>query len=135
MSSGALPARAPSSTACRRIWKTFAPKRMQVGQLKAASVVSRIRQTSAAGLEVTSVTPGRIRWRARAIVGDEARAAAIREQLQETVGVLSSQVNPRTGSILVLHDDSFRSDTAAAAIMARPASPPCDPPRAAEPGD
>lgn len=76
------------------------------------------------GLERVSIAPGRLRWRTRPFPGDEARAAAIRERLRKTAGVLSSEVNPRTGSILVLHDEAFRPAEAEAAIASAPAPSP-----------
>jgi ABC-type multidrug transport system fused ATPase/permease subunit len=75
-------------------------------------------------LELVSIAPGRLRWRTRPFPGDEARASAISECLRRTAGVLSSKVNPLTGSILVLHDGSLRQAEAAAEIASIPTSAP-----------
>ena len=61
-------------------------------------------QDSRSGLRLRSAVPGRMRWEAEALRDRPRKASAVERTLQQMAGIISAQVTPLTGRLLVRYD-------------------------------
>jgi Heavy metal associated domain 2/ABC 3 transport family len=75
-------------------------------------------QDSQPGLRLRSAVPGRMRWAAEALRDRPRKAAAVERTLQQMAGILSAQVTPLTGRLLVRYDIGLSAQEIAAMVHA-----------------
>jgi Heavy metal associated domain 2/ABC 3 transport family len=75
-------------------------------------------QDSQCGLRLRSAVPGRMRWEAEALRDHDRKAAKVERTLQQIAGIISAQVTPLTGRLLVRYDAGLSADEIAAMVHA-----------------
>ena len=75
-------------------------------------------QDSQRGLRLRSAVPGRMRWEAEALRDRPRKAAAVERTLQQMAGIISAQVTPLTGRLLVRYDIGLSAQEIAAMVHA-----------------
>lgn len=75
-------------------------------------------QDSQHGLRLRSAVPGRMRWEAEALRDRPRKAAAVEITLLQMAGILSAQVTPLTGRLLVRYDTGLSAREIAAMVHA-----------------
>jgi Heavy metal associated domain 2/ABC 3 transport family len=75
-------------------------------------------QDSQCGLRLRSAVPGRMRWEAEALRDHARKAAKVERTLQQIAGIISAQVTPLTGRLLVRYDAGLSADEIAAMVHA-----------------
>jgi Heavy metal associated domain 2/ABC 3 transport family len=70
------------------------------------------------GVRVRSAVPGRMRWEAEVLRGRPRKAAAVELALRQIVGIISAEVTPRTGRLLVRYDIGLTEQWVAAMVQA-----------------
>lgn len=75
-------------------------------------------QDSQHGLRLRSAVPGRMRWEVEALRDRPRKAAAVERTLQQMAGILSAQVTPLTGRLLVRYDIGLSAQEIAAMVHA-----------------
>jgi hypothetical protein len=80
-------------------------------------------QDSQHGLWLRSDVPGRMRWEIEALRDRPRKAAAVERTLQQMTGILSAQVTPLTGQLLVRYDIGLSAREIAAMVHAAMQAP------------
>lgn|SRR5882724_390732 len=75
-------------------------------------------QDSQHGLWLRSAVPGRMRWEAEALRDRPRKAAAVEMTLQQMAGIISAQVTPLTGRLLVRYDTGVSAQGIAVMVHA-----------------
>jgi Heavy metal associated domain 2/ABC 3 transport family len=75
-------------------------------------------QDSQHGLRLRSAVPGRMRWAAEALRDHPRKAAEVERTLQQMAGIISAQVTPLTGRLLVGYDTRLSAQEIAAMVHA-----------------
>jgi Heavy metal associated domain 2/ABC 3 transport family len=75
-------------------------------------------QDSQCRLRLRSAVPGRMRWEAEALRDHDRKAAKVERTLQQMAGIISAQVTPLTGRLLVHHDTGLSAEEIAAMVHA-----------------
>jgi hypothetical protein len=75
-------------------------------------------QGSQRGLRLRSAVPGRMRWEAEALRDRPRKAAAVERTLQQMGGIISAQITPLTGRLLVRYDTGLNAQDVATMVRA-----------------